>query len=47
MNVKSEAEWAERAAAFLKQKVKDADITYIELARRLRKHWMDVGARSA
>ena len=38
MNVKSEEEWAQRAAAFLQHKVKDADITYIELGRRLRKH---------
>jgi hypothetical protein len=38
MNIKSDEEWAERAAAFLKHKMKDADITYIELARRLRKH---------
>ena len=38
MNAKSEDEWAQRAGAFLTNKVKDADITYIELARRLRKH---------
>lgn len=38
MNIKSEEEWAERAAAFLKHKLKDCEITYIELATRLKKH---------
>lgn len=38
MNIKSEEEWAERAAAFLKHKLKDTDITYEELASRLSKH---------
>jgi len=38
MNAKSEEEWAQRAASFLKHKVKDAEITFIVLARRLRKH---------
>jgi len=36
--VASEAEWAERAAAFLKHKLGDADVTYAELAKRLKKH---------
>ena len=38
MNIKSEEEWAERAAAFLKHKLKEAEITYVELAKRLKKH---------
>lgn len=38
MNIKSEKEWAERAAAFLKHKLQDAEVTYAELAKRLRKH---------
>ena len=33
MNIKSEEEWAERAAAFLKHKLKDCEVTYAELAR--------------
>jgi hypothetical protein len=35
---KSEAEWASRASAFLKQKLREADVTYVELAKRLKKH---------
>jgi hypothetical protein len=38
LNIKSEEEWAERAAAFLKHKLKDTEVTYDELAKRLRKH---------
>ncbi len=38
MNIKSEEEWAERAAAFLKHKLRETEITYIELAKRLKKH---------
>ncbi len=38
MNIKSEAEWAERAAAFLKHKLREAEVTYVELAKRLKKH---------
>lgn len=38
MNVKSEEEWAERAAAFLKHKLKDCEVTYAELAKRLKRH---------
>jgi hypothetical protein len=34
----SEEEWAERAAAFLKHKLKDCEVTYAELAKRLKKH---------
>lgn len=35
---KTEPEWAERAAAFLKTKLKEADVTYAELVKRLKKH---------
>jgi hypothetical protein len=35
---KTEEEWGKRAAAFLKAKMKEADITYAELAKRLKKH---------
>ncbi len=35
---KTEAELAERAARFLKAELKRADVTYAELAKRLKKH---------
>lgn len=35
---KSEAEIAERASRFLKAELKRADVTYEELAKRLKKH---------
>jgi Domain of unknown function (DUF6471) len=35
---KSEDEWAHRARAYLKEKLKEADVTYVELAKRLKKH---------
>lgn len=38
MNIKSEEEWAERAAAFLKHKLQDTEVTYAELAKRLKRH---------
>jgi hypothetical protein len=38
MNIKSEEEWAERAAAFLKHKLRDCEVTYADLAKRLKKH---------
>ncbi len=38
MAITSEAEWAERAAAFLKHKLREGEITYVELAKRLKKH---------
>lgn len=38
MGIASEEEWAERAAAFLKHKLREQEITYTELARRLKKH---------
>jgi hypothetical protein len=38
MNIKSEEEWAARAASFLKHKLEDCEVTYVELATRLKKH---------
>ena len=35
---KAERQWADRAKRFLKAELKRADITYEELARRLREH---------
>ena len=35
---KSEAEWQARATAFLKAKMKEAGVTYVELGKRLKKH---------
>lgn len=35
---KTEEEWAERAGAFLKRKLKESEVTYAELAKRLKKH---------
>lgn len=38
MSIKTEAEWAERASAFLKHKLREGDVTYTELAKRLKRH---------
>jgi Domain of unknown function (DUF6471) len=38
MAITSEKEWAQRAAAFLKHKLQGAEITYSDLAKRLKKH---------
>ena len=38
MSIASEEEWAERAAAFLKHKLRECEVTYTELAKRLKKH---------
>jgi SOS response regulatory protein OraA/RecX len=38
MGIASEEEWAERAAAFLKHKLRESEVTYAELAKRLKKH---------
>jgi hypothetical protein len=38
MAITSEKEWAERAAAFVKHKLREAEVTYAELAKRLKKH---------
>ena len=35
---KTQEEWALRASMFLKAKLKEADVTYVELAKRLKKH---------
>lgn len=35
---KTEEEWAERATAFLKAELKKANVTYVELIKRLKKH---------
>ena len=35
---KTEEEWAERARAFLKAELQKAEVTYVELAKRLKKH---------
>jgi hypothetical protein len=35
---KAEEEWGARASAFLKAKMKEADIIYAELVKRLKKH---------
>ncbi len=36
--ITSQAEWEERAAAFLKHKLRECEVTYLELAKRLKKH---------
>ncbi len=38
MAITSVEEWEERAAAFLKHKLQEGEVTYAELARRLKKH---------
>jgi hypothetical protein len=38
---KTEREWAERAAQHLKAELKRADVTYEELAEKLKKHGFD------
>jgi Domain of unknown function (DUF6471) len=35
---KAEEEWGRRASAFLKAKMKECEVTYAELAKRLKKH---------
>ena len=35
---KPEEEWGQRASAFLKAEMKKAEVTYVELAKRLKKH---------
>jgi len=35
---KTEAEWQARASAFLKAKMKEAEMTYADMAKRLKKH---------
>lgn len=36
-----EAEWADRARRFLKAEMKRADVTYEEMAQRLKKHGLE------
>jgi hypothetical protein len=38
MAITSAKEWEKRAAAFLKHKLGEAEVTYSELAKRLKKH---------
>ena len=38
MSITSEKEWAARASAFLKHKLGECEVTYAELAKRLKKH---------
>jgi hypothetical protein len=38
---KTEKEWAERATRFLKAELKRADLTYEQLAERLKEHGFD------
>ena len=38
MAISSQDEWEERAAAFLKNKLREQEVTYVELAKRLKKH---------
>jgi hypothetical protein len=35
---KTEAEWEERASAFLKAELRKASVTYTELVKRMKKH---------
>ena len=35
---KTEDEWAEKVRAYLKAELKKADVGYVELAKRLKKH---------
>ena len=35
---KTEEEWGRRASAFLKAKMKESEVTYAELVKRLKKH---------
>lgn len=39
--VSREREWMDRASRFLKAELKRADVTYEELANRLREHGLD------
>ena len=35
---KTEEEWGSRASAYLKAEMKKADVTYVEMVKRLKKH---------
>ena len=36
--IKTEEEWAKRVSAHLKAKLKEKEITFVELAKRMKKH---------
>lgn len=36
--IKTEEEWARRVSAHMKTKLKEKEVTYVELAKRLKKH---------
>lgn len=36
--IKTEEEWAKRVSAHMKAKLKEKEVTYVELAKRLKKH---------
>ncbi len=36
--IKTEEEWARRVSAHLKAKLREREVTYVELAKRLKKH---------
>ncbi len=38
MAITSQDEWEERAAAFLKHKLQECEVTYDDLTKRLKKH---------
>ncbi len=38
MAITSVGEWEKRAAAFIKHKLREGEVTYAELAKRLKKH---------
>ena len=37
-HAKTQGEWEDRARAYLKAEIKKAEVTYVELAKRLKKH---------
>jgi hypothetical protein len=41
MAIKSEKEWADKARRYLKAEMKRADVTYEEMAKRLKKHGLE------
>jgi hypothetical protein len=38
VTAKTEEEWSQRASDFLKKKLRETEVTYVELAKRLKKH---------
>jgi len=47
VSITSETEWAARAAAFLKHKLQEAEVTYDDLAKRLKKHGFRTETRAS